>query len=347
MLAAPFHDRRRFMGEPIMRLVAAALLFLTLLARAAYADETPVASLADGRTGKIYFESLTPVGYFQLVRRAVTQKTVVFGTLSLPAATAGRVPAMVIAHGSNGVTDERDFWWAKQLNAIGVAAFVVDSFTPRGIRETATDQSQLSTAANLADAFAALKLLTTHPRIDPAHIGVMGFSRGGIVAELAALEPYRRAVIDDATRFALHIPLYPYCNDWHISAHVTSAPLLFLLGGSDDYTPPEPCRAYAQWFQSHGAPAGVIVYPNAYHGFDGERAPFYYPALVTGRNCDSIIDLDRFTVTIRSTGQDITASARDYYRNCIGKGATVGGNTEARRRAQEDVKAFLKRVFGM
>ena len=31
--------------------------------------------------------------------------------------------------------------------------------------------------ANLADALAALKLLATHPRIDPARIGVMGFSR--------------------------------------------------------------------------------------------------------------------------------------------------------------------------
>jgi dienelactone hydrolase len=334
-------------GEPIMRLVAAALLIVALLAGTADAAETPVGSLADGRTGKIYFESLTPVGYFQLVRRAVTQKTVIFGTLSLPSGAAGRVPAMVIAHGSNGVTDERDFWWAKQLNAIGIATFVFDSFTPRGIRETSTDQSRLSNAANLADALTSLKLLATHPRIDPARIGVMGFSRGGIVAELAALEPYRRAVIDDATRFALHIPLYPYCNDWHVSARVTGAPLLFLLGGSDDYTPPEPCRAYAQWFESHGAPATVVVYPNAYHGFDGERAPFYYPRLVTGRNCDSIVDLDRFTVAIRSTGRDITASARDYYRDCLGTGATVGGNSEARRRAQDDVKTFLKSVFKM
>lgn len=330
-----------------MRLVAAALLIVTLVAGTADADETPVASLADGRTGKIHFESLTPAGYFQLLRRAVTQKTIIFGTLSLPAGTAGRAPAMVIAHGSGGVTDAREFWWAEQLNAVGVAAFVVDSFTPRGIRETATDQSQLSTAANLADALVALKLLATHPRIDPARIGVMGFSRGGIVAELAALEPYRRAVIDDATRFALHIPLYPYCNDWHVSARVTGAPLLFLLGGSDDYTPPEPCRAYAQWFESHGAPATVVVYPNAYHGFDGERAPFYYPRLVTGRKCDGTIDIDRFTVAIRATGQDITATARDYYRTCLGTGATVGGNSEARRRAQDDVKAFLKSVFKM
>jgi dienelactone hydrolase len=263
----------------------------------------------------------------------------------MPERAAGRVPAMVIAHGSGGVSKAREYWWAGQLAGIGVAAFVVDSFTPRDITETATDQSQLSTAANLADAFAALKLLATHPRIDPARIGVMGFSKGGIVAELAALEPYRRAVIDDATRFALHIPLYPYCNDWHVSARTTGAPMLFLLAGSDDYTPPEPCRLYADWFRAKGADVSVVVYPGAYHGFDGELGPIFLPRLVTGRNCDGTIDLDKFTVAIRSTGQDITATARDYYRGCMGKGATVGGNADARRRATEDVKAFLKRGF--
>ena len=330
-----------------MRIVVASLALIAVLTALGRADETPVGSLADGRSGKIHFESVTPPGYFALLRRAPMPKTVIFGTLVLPAGPARRVPAMVIAHGSGGVTDAREFWWAEQLGAIGVTAFVVDSFTPRGIRETATDQSQLSTAANLADAFAALKLLATHPRIDPARIGIMGFSRGGVVAELAALEPYRRAMIDDATRFALHVPLYPYCNDWHVSARITGAPLLFLLGGSDDYTPPEPCRAYAEWFRSKGADVSVVIYAGAYHGFDGERAPFFYPRLVTGRNCDSIADLDRFTVAIRSTGQDITASARDYFRTCIGKGATVGGNFEARRRAPEDVKAFLKRIFKM
>ena len=50
--------------------------------------------------------------------------------------------------------------------------------------------------ANLADALAALKLLATHPRIDPARIGVMGFSRGGQVALYSSLEPLRRGVID-------------------------------------------------------------------------------------------------------------------------------------------------------
>jgi dienelactone hydrolase len=226
-----------------------------------------VTSLADGRAGKIHFASQTPAGYFALARRESNPKVVVFGTLRLPPPSAGRVPAMVIAHGSAGV-DQRESWWAETLTKLGLATFVVDSFTPRGVRQTATDQSQLSTAANVADALAALRLLGTHPRIDPQRVGVIGFSKGGQVALYSALEPFRRAVIDDDARFAAHVALYPYSNDWYTAARVTGAPMLLLLGGRDDYTPAEACRGYAEWFKAAGGDTTVIVYPDAYHDFD-------------------------------------------------------------------------------
>jgi hypothetical protein len=112
---------------------------------------------------------------------------------------------MVIVHGSGGVT-KGEWEWANQINGLGIASFVIDNFTGRGIRETETDQFRLSPAADIAGALAALRLLATHPGIDPKHIGVIGFSRGGIVALDTALEPFRRAVIDGDLRFAAHIP---------------------------------------------------------------------------------------------------------------------------------------------
>lgn len=68
---------------------------------------------------------------------------------------------------------------------------------------------------------------------------------------------------------------------------------------------------------------------------------------MTGKHCDGLVDLDQFTAKIRSTGQDITDSAGRYFRECLTRGATVGGDAEARRRAPEDVAAFLRRVFGL
>ena len=331
-----------------MRSIAIRLsLLVLLLAGTAIAADPPVPDLADGRTGKIYFESITPAGYFALAKRQATQKTVIFGTLLLPKRATGPVPVMVIAHGSSGVAHEREFWWADHLNDIGVGAFVVDSFTPRNIRETATDQTQLSTAANVADALAGLRLLATHPKVDKQRIGVMGFSKGGQVAIYTALEPFRRAVIEDQTRFAVHVPLYPYCNDWYVSEHITGVPMLMLLGGRDDYTPPGPCQEYAQWFKSKGADVDVIVYATAYHGFDSLRAPVHAKNVVTGAGCNLKVDLDRFAVTIRATGEDITRTAATYARGCVGKGATVGGDSEGRKKSPEDVKAFLKKVFAL
>ena len=42
---------------------------------------------------------------------------------------------------------------------MGVAAFLLDSFTGRGIVQTVTDQSQLGSLAMIVDAYRALDLL--------------------------------------------------------------------------------------------------------------------------------------------------------------------------------------------
>src|SRR5437879_13462912 len=165
------------------------LFILALLAfsAAASAQETPVTDLADGRTGKIYFESVTATVDFALARARTLEKAVIFGTLQLPKGTAGRVPAMVISHGSGGVTDEREGRWADQVNGFTIASFVDNSFTPRKILSTSDDQAQLSTAANVADALAALRLLANHPRIEPQRLAVMRRQQGSQVTHTKPL----------------------------------------------------------------------------------------------------------------------------------------------------------------
>ncbi|HET8533473.1 MAG TPA: dienelactone hydrolase family protein [Methylomirabilota bacterium] len=107
----------------------------------------------------------------------------------------------MIAHGSGGV-DTREAAWADRLGALGFSTFVVDSFTPRNVRETATDQARLPTAANVADAMAALRLLATHPRIDPDRIGIVGFSKGGQVASRSTPRSSRSGARSSTTTIA-------------------------------------------------------------------------------------------------------------------------------------------------
>lgn len=324
----------------------AAAATIVAMAYAPAAPAQPVLTLADGRDGRIEFESITPPNFGTLIRRGNAPKVVVAGVLSLPKGTAS-VPAMVVAHGSGGVSDAREGRWADRLNEIGIAAFVVDSFTPRGIKSTANDQSLLSPAANVADALGALRLLATHPRIDAQRIGIMGFSRGGQVSFQTALEPIRRGIIDGDLRFAVHVPFYPPCNTIYVAEKVTGAPIRFMLAGSDDYTPPSFCARYVEWFRAKGVAADSITYEGAYHGFDGTGRIVFINSLQTGRNCDARHDFDSNVTTRLDTNESLRSAAQigAYYRNCIGHGATVGGNYQATEKAAADLAVYLKQVF--
>ncbi len=326
---------------------AIAMLFLTLVHRAV---AEPVSSLADGRTGRIEFRSVTPGGPTELVRRTYPAAgTVVSGTLVLPQAAEGPVPAMVIAHGSGGILKGREDAWAARLNALGIATFVVDSFAPRGLQSTSRDQARLSTMANLADALAALRLLASHPRIDPARIGVMGFSRGGQVALYSALEPLRRGVIDDDLRFAAHVALYPSCSILYRAAAVSGAPVLMLLGGSDDYTPAAACHAYSDWIAAKGAAVRVVTYSGAHHDFDIPDPPHFLPALQSARGCNAEVEVDNGAVRRLDTGERLRdpAAISAYFRACMQRGATVGGDPAALARAEADIATFLRGAFSL
>jgi len=72
---------------------------------------------------------------------------------------------------------------------------------------------------------------------------VIGFSKGGQVALYTALEPFRRAIVEDDRRFAAHVALYPYCNDWYTAERITRAPMLLLLAGATPTRPRSPAAA--------------------------------------------------------------------------------------------------------
>src|SRR5262245_4412580 len=49
------------------------------------------------------------------------------GELRLPKPGLDKVPAVILVHGSGGLSAAPDAW-ARELNSIGVAAFILDSF---------------------------------------------------------------------------------------------------------------------------------------------------------------------------------------------------------------------------
>jgi dipeptidyl aminopeptidase/acylaminoacyl peptidase len=103
--------------------------------------------------------------------------TMIAGELRIPKPGTDRLPAVVLVHGSGGVGFNSGMW-VDDLNKAGFATFVTDSFTGRGITNTITDQSQLSSYTMMNDAFAALAVLAKHPRIDPDKIAGYGVLEG-------------------------------------------------------------------------------------------------------------------------------------------------------------------------
>jgi dienelactone hydrolase len=323
----------------------AALLSVSLAGRA---------QLVPGQSGVIYFNSVNVNGLFALAMRQYDPTPVqIFGTLLLPADLSAKVPAMVVKHGSVPPSEGREFEWAEVLNGWVIEHYCLYSFTPRGIGMTATDQSVLSTATDLADALKALELLATHPNIDANRIGIMGGSRGGYVAALTTYEEVRQGVINGDLKFAAHISFYPPCNNRCWSPNLTGVPLLYLLAQLDDYNPALPCTKFTQLLASLGADVTTIVYPDAHHGFDSGRinappkAPTWYPDFVTGRNCALETRLDTWVCRRYDTGQVFATEAEimEYLESCQTRGVTVGANAVAEAQAVNDVRIFLARVF--
>ena len=87
---------------------------------------------------------------------------------------SGRLPLVVLQHGSGGYAGNVDVW-SRHLNALGIATFALDGFTGRGLAEVNTNQALLARLNFILDLYRALEVVGSHPRIDPRRIALMGF----------------------------------------------------------------------------------------------------------------------------------------------------------------------------
>lgn len=196
---------------------------------------------------------------------------------------AGPYPAIVVLHGCAGITPQYHVW-AQRLNRWGYVAFVVDSLGPRGY-QTVCDSLNVSPLERARDAFAAAAWLRSQPFVDPARIGVLGFSHGGSTALKAVLEPVVRAA--DATPFRAAVAYYPGCaRDFPMIASDT----LIVIGDADTQASVLSCRAFVESAKDAAHAVALKVYPGANHLFDAIGLPrntAYDPAAAD----------DAFTVT--------------------------------------------------
>jgi dienelactone hydrolase len=295
------------------------------------------ATLAAGPTGRIGFRTTTPTisEFLQGVDPAAT--SVIWGDLELPAGQVTRRPAVVLVHGSAGVSPREDRW-ADELRKAGAATFLLDSFTGRAIASTTTDQSQLSSLAMIGDAYRALELLATHPRIDPDRIAVMGFSKGGAVALYAALRRFQHLHGLAGARFAQHIAFYAPCYYAFVGDEaVSDRPIRLFHGTADDLAPLELCRAYLKRLRQGGADAQLTAYAEAHHGFDWpSAAPVRHNSREQNASRCFWTERPEGSLVKRDTGQPFSLDDP-----CVFRGGTSGPDPAAYRAALHAVKALV------
>ena len=199
------------------------------------------------------------------------------GELRLPRGGTDELPAVILVHAWGGVLVNLDDW-ARVLNSWGVAVFIQDSLSGRGIVGGSAEDGQLSGLSRMIDSYRSLARLAQHPRIDPNRIAVMGFSYGTVVALWSSSERFRKLYGPPNTQFAAHIGLYAFCvTRYRDDDKVTGRPIRLFHGTGDDWNSIEPCRAYVARLKTNGADATLTEFPGATHAYDitmlKERGP--------------------------------------------------------------------------
>ena len=213
---------------------------------------------------------------------------------------AGPFPTVILMHGCGGISANVKAW-AIWLRHEGYAAFMLDSFSGRGIKRLCADSSQLMPRVRAADAFAAAAYLKTLAQVDSGRIAAIGFSHGGsTLLNAAGTERQQPDLLIRA-----FIVFYPGCGG---STRLPgSTPVLMLLGAKDDWVPAATCQELAKSATAAGRPVTVVVYPNARHAFDAA-------------------EVRQLTIVADARG---------------GRGATIDYDPRAHEDAEKQVRAFL------
>jgi dienelactone hydrolase len=236
----------------------------------------------------------------------------------------GPFPALVILPTCSGLDNMRAFAWAERASYRGYVALVVDPLTQRGVVENC-GPTPVGVARYLKDAFDAADHLRKQKFVDPARIGLIGSSAGGMAALGAASSAYARR--GGSEPFSAIVAIYPLCSvkgaklpEWPDPVDIRYVPdtivqpLLVQMGAKDDYVEggtAADCKPLLDERKAKGAPLEYIIYPathvwdieeNSYEpvqttvkGLGGRDIPVEYNREVTVQSAhDAFAFLDRY-----------------------------------------------------
>ncbi|CAN5167344.1 dienelactone hydrolase family protein [soil metagenome] len=255
---------------------------------------------------------------------------------------SGRLPVVVLIHGSGGIGANIEPW-TQHFNAMGISTFVIDGFTGRGLTSVNTDQALLGRLNFIVDIYRTLDILAKHPRVDPERIVLMGFSRGGQAALYASEARFHKTWNKSGLQFAAYIPFYPDCATTYLNdVDVVDRPIRIFHGMPDDYNPVASCKSFVQRLRDARHDVTLTEYPDAQHGFD---TPLNVGTVAvasgaqTVRGC-KIREADGGLLINAATEKPFS-----YKDDCVQLNPHVGGNAAAAAASRLAVSDFVRQIF--
>ena len=272
--------------------------------------------------------------------------------LPLNAAPDHSTPAVILLHGSAGLTAARGDRYGRELSGMGVAVLVVETYDSR----TDLGQSFVDRVLNItetmfvADAYAGLAELATRPEIDARHVVLAGFSYGGMAttyALYAQMADLLASRFSDGSRlfFAGHVAFYAPCIARFRDSRTTGAPLLMLYGQQDELMVPARCEEVARDLRAGGSEVTIITYPGAVHQWDGSM-----PRGLIGRHLGDCSFMVGRGGSITDVNTSLPMSGPFMRKIILGLCTTskpypIGRDDRVRMLSNHDFGAFLARVF--
>jgi dienelactone hydrolase len=211
----------------------------------------------------------------------------------------GPFPALVLLHQCGGLVFRGDrpnasmFEWSREGLDRGYVVLVLDSFGQRGVDTVCLGpKGDIFPSRGVRDALQAAAHLRALPYVDKRRVAFAGYSWGGGVGLLLSSSEAARAVrISD--RFDAAASFYPPCRSypkvgdpysWVLAG--IDRPLLVLLGGKDNETPPEECVGDLSPHQAKGVPIEWHLYAQATHCWDCKQLHGFKKVDIRGSNIE-------------------------------------------------------------
>jgi len=262
------------------------------------------------------------------------------GELRFPRESSrGKLPAVIIMHGSGGINAANQSW-AYELNKAGLASFVVDSFSGRNLTQVASDQAKLGRFAGVLDAFRAYEELTRHTKIDANRIALIGTSRGGTAVIYTAMSRFQKTWSPEFHALAT-FPLYPSCFDKLDQDEDISMPIHAFHGDIDDYASKEQCKAWLSRLDKAGKSVTSVEYKNAPHSFDNLLGSTS-PVVSKGAQSTSQCHISEISGTLVNTDENKLFS---YADKCVTYGPKTGYEPNATHSVHKAVIEELRVLF--